>query len=144
MSAALTEPVTPQAPINRSAGPGIAWGHWSLAGIVLVLLAAWTCCLFAVKYAHDEDEEPRPDCSRGEEEARVTGEFLRECLIPMVGSAMLLVVALAWYRAGGLPDELVIGPLTLPALTAGGWSETCAAAVAASPTPPTRAAASTF
>ncbi len=39
MSAVLTEPVTPQAPINRSAGPGIAWGHWSLAGIVLAFLA---------------------------------------------------------------------------------------------------------
>ena len=88
--------------------------------LYLVLVAAWTCCLFAVKYAHDEDEEPRADSSRGEEVARVTGEFLRECLIPMVGSAMLLVVALAWYRAGGLPDELVIGRLTLPALTVGG------------------------
>ena len=41
MSAALTEPVTPQAPINRSAGPGIAWGHWSLAGIVLAFLAVF-------------------------------------------------------------------------------------------------------
>ncbi len=38
MSAVLTEPVTPQAPVNRRSGPGIAWGHWSLAGLVLAFL----------------------------------------------------------------------------------------------------------
>jgi len=41
MSAVLTEPVTPQAPIHRSAGPAIAWGHWSLAGVVLAFLAVF-------------------------------------------------------------------------------------------------------
>ena len=39
MSAVLTEPVTPQAPAHRRKGAGIAWGHWSLAGIVLAFLA---------------------------------------------------------------------------------------------------------
>ncbi len=39
MSAILTDPVTPHSPINRSAGPAIAWGHWTLATIVLAFLA---------------------------------------------------------------------------------------------------------
>jgi hypothetical protein len=90
--------------------------HWLM---VLVVLAAWVCCLFAVKYSHDEDEDPRPDTIGAGRSAVVSGEFLRECLIPMVVSAFLIVIALAWYRAGGMPERVVIGSMTLPLLPPG-------------------------
>lgn len=86
---------------------------WSLYAAVLT---AWACCLIAVKYSHDEDEAPRPDSSRAEVVERVTGEFLVQCLFPMITSALLLVAALAWYRAGRYPAEAAIGRLTVPVL----------------------------
>ena len=41
MSADLTEPGVPRTPVARSAGSGIAWGHWTLAGIVLAFLGVF-------------------------------------------------------------------------------------------------------
>ena len=104
----------------------LAGGAWfsglpiSLALLLVVVAAAWICCLFAVKYSHDEDEEPRPEAISALRRAEATGEFLRECLIPIIGGAFLLVVALAWYRAGSLPARIRIGTLSIPALITGG------------------------
>jgi hypothetical protein len=88
--------------------------------LLFAVAAAWICCLFAVRYSHDEDEDPRPESATAGRAAEVTGEFLRECLLPMMGTAFLLVIALAWYRAGGLPPEVTLGPVTVPTLLAGG------------------------
>lgn len=41
MSAVLAEPGVPRTPMARSAGSGIAWGHWTLAGIVLAFLGVF-------------------------------------------------------------------------------------------------------
>ena len=41
MSAVLAEPGVPRTPVARSAGSGIAWGHWTLAGIVLAFLGVF-------------------------------------------------------------------------------------------------------
>ncbi len=88
--------------------------------LLVAFVAAWVCCLFAVKYSHDEDGETRPELVSAWRMAEVTGEFLRQCLIPIVGAALLLVVALAWYRAGKLPAQIPLGRFELPALVTGG------------------------
>jgi Patatin-like phospholipase len=104
----------------------LAGGVWfsgipvSLWLLLLVVAAAWVCCLFAVKYTHDTDEAPRPEAVAAGRTAEVTGEFLRECLIPVVSGAVLLVIALAWYRAGRFPPDRAIGRVMVPTLLAGG------------------------
>lgn len=90
---------------------------WPL-GIIAGL--AWVFCVFSVKYAHDEDGEADPGNAKPEKMAEVAGEFLVYCLIPMVLSALLLVIAVAWYRIGQFPRFLSEWGIPLPALTLGG------------------------
>jgi hypothetical protein len=96
---------------------GIPVSRWLL---LVAVVAAWVCCLFAVKYSHDVDEETRPELVSAMRMSEVTGEFLRQCLMPIVGGALLLVVALAWYRAGNLPAWIQLGGFGVPALVTGG------------------------
>jgi hypothetical protein len=101
-----------------------AWAWFSNAIslwlLVLVMVAAWSCVLFAVKYSHDEDRAPWPETPSSGRTAAVAAEFLRECLIPIVCGAFLLVVGLAWYRAGLWPATLELRGVRLPALIVGG------------------------
>jgi len=92
---------------------GVPLTRWLLP---VVLMAAWACYLFAVKYSHDEDQPAPPGAASAGRMAEVSGEFLRECLMPILGGSLLLVVVLAWYRAGNLPADIRIGRVELPAL----------------------------
>ncbi len=84
--------------------------------LYLIVAAAWVAALFAVKYSHDVDELPSGEGTLAAWAAEATGEFLRECLLPVIASALLLVTALAWYRASDLPVRLELGQAALPLL----------------------------
>lgn len=89
-----------------------------LVGVVIGL--AWFSCLISVKYAHDEDAAPDAGNTKAEKIAEVAGDFLVSCLIPMVVSALVLVIAMAWYRIGQFPRFLTVGALSLPVGVCGG------------------------
>jgi hypothetical protein len=90
---------------------------WLLGFVTLV---AWGLCVFSVKYAHDVDPEPDVSNTTAETIAAVAGEFLKYCLIPMVFSALLLVIAMVWYRIAGFERWLTDMPVSIPVGVAGG------------------------